>query len=392
MNERIILHCDLDNFFASVECVFSPELKDVPMIVCGDESERHGVVLAKNQLAKKAGVKTAETVWQARKKCPGLVTVPPHMSKYREFSVKAREIYLRYTDLVEAFSIDECWLDVTGSTQLFGSGEQIAKKIQADMKNELGITVSVGVSFNKFFAKLASDVNKPDGIFTVGVSDFKEKLYKRSASELMGVGESTRTKLASVGIFTIGDLASAPEDLMKRLLGKHGESLWKAANGLENDPVLRYGDEPRPKSIGRSTTLSEDTTDVSYLKSVIAELSDDISSTLRREELFACSVQIQIKDNLFKVKQYQKRLSKPTRIADELIKAGVELINENDAIKNPVRLIGITAGDLTDADVGIQLSFDTDEDYSEKMEELGARVDKLRDKYGKSVIKRASQI
>ncbi len=392
MKERIILHCDLDNFFASVECVFRPELKTVPMIVCGSESERHGVVLAKNQLAKKAGIKTAETVWQARQKCPQLVTVPPQMAKYREFSVKAREIYLRYTDLVEAFSIDECWLDVTGSTRLFGTGEQIAKKIQADMKNELGITVSVGVSFNKFFAKLASDVNKPDGIFVVGADNFRDKLYNRPVSELMGVGESTRLKLSSVGIFTIGDLASAPEELMKKLLGKHGEALRKAALGLENEPVLRYGEEPLPKSIGRSMTLGEDTTDVSYLKSVMTSLADDISTRLRREKLFACSVQIQIKDNLFNVKQYQKRLTRPTRVADELIKAGMELIEENRAIKNPVRLIGITAGDLTQEDIGIQLSFDADEEHSDKMEELGARVDELRDKYGKAVIKRASQI
>ncbi len=392
MSERIILHCDLDNFFASVECVFRPELKTVPMIVCGNESERHGVVLAKNQLAKKAGIKTAETVWQARRKCPQLVTVPPQMAKYREFSVKAREIYLRYTDLVEVFSIDECWLDVTGSTRLFGSGEQIAKRIQNDMKNELGLTVSVGVSFNKYFAKLASDVNKPDGIFVVGAENFKEKLYKRPVSELMGVGESTRTKLSAVGIFTIGDLASASEELMKKLLGKHGEGLWQAANGLESDPVLRYGDAPRPKSVGRSTTLSEDTTDLSYLKSVLAELADDISTSLRREKLFAGSVQIQIKDNLFKVSQYQKHLIKPTRIADNLLKAGMELINDNNAVKNPVRLIGITAGDLTDEDAGVQLSFEVNEGQSEKMEELGVRVDGLREKYGKSVIKRASQI
>lgn len=151
MSERVILHCDLDNFFASVECTFRPELRDVPMAVCGSESDRHGIVLAKNQLAKKAGVKTAQTVWQARSLCPQLVCVPPHMDKYREFSALARQIYLRYTDLVEPFSIDECWLDVTGSALLFGSGEEIAQRISADMQNELGITVSIGVSFCKFF-------------------------------------------------------------------------------------------------------------------------------------------------------------------------------------------------------------------------------------------------
>lgn len=391
MNDRIILHCDLDNFFASVECVFRPELKNVPMAVCGSESDRHGIVLAKNQLAKKAGVKTAETVWQARKKCPGLVIVPPHMQKYREFSLRAREIYLRYTDMVEPFSIDECWLDVTGSTRLFGSGDEIARKIQNNMKSELGITVSVGVSFNKFFSKLASEVNKPDGIFSVSSDEFEEKLYPRPVSELMGVGESTRQKLASVGIFTIGDIASSPQELLKQILGKHGESLWRAARGLECEPVLRYGEAPRPKSIGRSTTLGEDTTDLAVLKSVLAELSDDISSSLRREKLFACSVQIQLKNNLFKVKQYQKRLECPTRLADELFKAGAQLLEENMEMKNPLRLIGITACDLVDEAEGVQLSFLTD-GRADRMEELGARMDGLKEKYGKSVIKRASQL
>lgn len=225
MGDRVILHCDLDNFFASVECTFRPELRDVPMAVCGSESDRHGIVLAKNQLAKKAGVKTAQTVWQARSICPQLVCVPPHMDKYREFSVLARQIYLRYTDLVEPFSIDECWLDVTGSALLFGSGEEIAQRISADMQNELGITVSIGVSFCKFFSKLSSDINKPNGIFSAKRSDYKEKLYPRPVTELMGVGGSTRDKLFSVGIFTIGDLAAASNELVKQLLGKPGDYL-----------------------------------------------------------------------------------------------------------------------------------------------------------------------
>ncbi len=392
MGDRVILHCDLDNFFASVECTFRPELRDVPMAVCGSESERHGIVLAKNQLAKKAGVKTAQTVWQARSLCPGLVCVPPHMDKYREFSVLARQIYLRYTDLVEPFSIDECWLDVTGSTLLFGSGEEIAQKISADMQNELGITVSVGVSFCKFLSKLSSDINKPNGIFSANRGDYKEKLYPRPVTELMGVGGSTRDKLFSVGIFTIGDLAAASDELIKRLLGKPGDYLLKAVRGLDREPVRRYGDKPAPKSIGRSVTLPEDVSDALRVRGIFAELADDISSKLRREEMLAGAVQIQIKDNTFKTSQYQKKLANPTRIGDSLLAAATELLLANDALRVPARLVGMTACDLTDENEGFQLSFDFDRAHAETMEQLGSRVDGLRDKYGKQIIRRASQL
>lgn len=392
MGDMVILHCDLDNFFASVECTFRPELRDVPMAVCGSESERHGIVLAKNQLAKKAGVKTAQTLWQARSLCPGLVCVPPHMEKYREFSVLARQIYLRYTDLVEPFSIDECWLDVTGSTLLFGSGEEIAQKISADMQSELGITVSVGVSFCKFLSKLSSDINKPNGIFSANRGDYKEKLYPRPVKELMGVGGSTRDKLFSVGIFTIGDLAAASDELIKRLLGKPGDYLLKAVRGLDCEPVRRYGDKPAPKSIGRSVTLPEDVSDALRVRGIFAELADDISSKLRREEMLAGAVQIQIKDNTFKTSQYQKKLANPTRIADSLLAAATELLLANDALHVPARLVGMTACDLTDENEGFQLSFDFDRAHAETMEQLGSRVDGLRDKYGKQIIRRASQL
>lgn len=392
MGDMVILHCDLDNFFASVECTFRPELRDVPMAVCGSESERHGIVLAKNQLAKKAGVKTAQTVWQARSLCPGLVCVSPHMEKYREFSVLARQIYLRYTDLVEPFSIDECWLDVTGSTLLFGSGEEIAQKISADMQNELGITVSVGVSFCKFLSKLSSDINKPNGIFSANRGDYKEKLYPRPVTELMGVGGSTRDKLFSVGIFTIGDLAAASDELIKRLLGKPGDYLLKAVRGLDCEPVRRYGDKPAPKSIGRSVTLPEDVSDALRVRGIFAELADDISSKLRREEMLAGAVQIQIKDNTFKTSQYQKKLANPTRIADSLLAAATELLLANEALRVPARLVGMTACDLTDENEGFQLSFDFDRAHAETMEQLGSRIDGLRDKYGKQIIRRASQL
>lgn len=392
MDRRIILHCDLDNFFASVECTFAPELKSVPMAVCGSESDRHGIVLAKNQLAKKVGIKTAQTVWQAKKLCPELVCVPPHMNAYREFSRRAREIYLRYTDLVEPFSIDECWLDVTGSTMLFGTGEEIARKISADMKNELGITVSVGVSFCKSLSKLSSDINKPDGIFVADMDSYKHKLYPRDVTELMGVGGSSKDKLHSVGIFTVGDLAVAPIELVKQLLGKSGEYLHNAVNGLDFDPVRRYGDAPAPKSIGRSVTLREDTSDISKVRSVFAELADDISSKLRREGMIAAAVQVQIKDNTFKVAQYQKRMECPTRIASELLKTAMELVASNNALKVPARLVGFTACELLDENGGVQLSFGLDQKHADELELLGGRVDELKKKYGNAIIKRASQL
>lgn len=392
MGERIILHCDLDNFFASVECVFAPELKNVPMAVCGSESDRHGIVLAKNQLAKKVGIKTAQTVWQAKKLCPELVCVPPHMSEYREFSRRAREIYLRYTDLVEPFSIDECWLDVTGSTLLFGSGEEIARKISSDMKNELGITVSVGVSFCKSLSKLSSDINKPDGIFVADRGEYKQKLYPRDVTELMGVGGSASEKLHSVGIFTIGDLSVAPRELVRQLLGKTGEYLHDAVNGFDSDPVRRYGDAPAPKSIGRSVTLPEDTSDLTKVRSVFAELADDISSKLRREGMIAAAVQVQIKDNTFKTAQYQKHMDCPTRIASELLRTAMELVVSNDALKVPARLVGFTACELLDEEGGVQLSFGFDQKHADEMETLGSRVDGLKEKYGAAIIKRASQI
>jgi len=281
---------------------------------------------------------------------------------------------------------------VTGSTLLFGSGEEIAQKISADMQNELGITVSVGVSFCKFLSKLSSDINKPNGIFSANRGDYKEKLYPRPVTELMGVGGSTRDKLFSVGIFTIGDLAAASDELIKRLLGKPGDYLLKAVRGLDCEPVRRYGDKPAPKSIGRSVTLPEDVSDALRVRGIFAELADDISSKLRREEMLAGAVQIQIKDNTFKTSQYQKKLANPTRIADSLLAAATELLLANDALRVPARLVGMTACDLTDENEGFQLSFDFDRAHAETMEQLGSRVDGLRDKYGKQIIRRASQL
>lgn len=225
--ERVILHCDLNNFFASVELLSRPEWKQVPMAVCGSVEARHGVILAKNEPAKRYGVKTAETLWEARRKCPQLITVPPHPDQYRIFSRRAHRVYERFTDRIEPFGIDECWLDVTGSVPLFGSGEEIAHAIRRAVKEELGLTVSVGVSFNKVFAKLGSDLKKPDAVTVIRRAEFQKLLWPLPVETLIGVGKSTLRILHGMGVITIGDLAQAPLSTLRAALGKNGEQLGK---------------------------------------------------------------------------------------------------------------------------------------------------------------------
>ena len=278
--ERIILHCDLNNFFASVSLLYNQTLYNSPVAVCGDKEQRHGIVLAKNEIAKSFGVKTAEAIWEAKSKCPDLIILPPIYDKYEEFSKKAQEIYLRYTDKLEPFGIDECWLDVTGSTLLFGSGEDIANKIREEIKAELGITVSVGVSFNKVFAKLGSDMKKPDGITVISPENFRDKVWPLPVGDLLFVGGKTVQKLNSSGIFTIGDIANCEEDMLVRLFGKNGADLRRSALGEDNSPVKDIKDTQKPKSIGRSVTLSHDFTTTDEVWQTFITLAEDISSRI----------------------------------------------------------------------------------------------------------------
>ena len=251
--DRVILHIDMNNFYASVETLYDPSLKDIPMAVGGDKERRHGIVLAKNMLAKAKGVKTAEALWEAERKCPGIKFVPPHFERYAKYSRLAKEIYMQYTDMVESFGLDECWLDVTGSRRLFGSGREIAEEIRARVKDELGLTVSIGVSFNKIFAKLGSDYKKPDAVTAFTRENFKELVWPLPAADLLFVGKSTQEALRKYGIYTIGDAAKADRKLLKRLFGKAGEQLSMYANGEDRSPVRRVNEHEEIKSIGNST-------------------------------------------------------------------------------------------------------------------------------------------
>ena len=254
--DRVILHVDMNNFYASVECMLEPSLRGKPVAVCGSTEERHGIVLAKNYEAKAYGVQTAEAIWQAKQKCKNLVIVPPHYDQYLRFSNKARKIYERFTDKIEAYGMDECWLDVTGC--YLGSGPEIADIIRRTIKFELGLTVSVGVSFNKIFAKLGSDMKKPDAVTVIERHAFKEKIWSLPAEDLLGVGRATKKKLQKFGIKTIGELAGAPEDLMRREFGKNGVLLQQFARGNDMSEVKPCDYVMPIKSIGHGITTVQD--------------------------------------------------------------------------------------------------------------------------------------
>lgn len=388
--ERAVLHCDLDNFFASVEGVFDPSLKEVPFAVCGDAALRHGIVLAKNQLAKAYGVKTAVPIWEAKQACPKLRIVEPHYDRYMDFSRRARAIYEQYTDMVEAFGADECWLDVTGSRFLFGDGEKIAREIKERMIKELGLTVSVGVSFNKCFSKLGSDLNKPNGISVITRENFKEIVWPLPAENLLWVGKSAKQRLNSLGIITIGDIGMMGREFLISALGKNGEGLWNNVMGHDSLPVLRESELPAAKSIGKSVTGSEDLKSDDEVYRTFLSLSENISEKLRKCSLLCGTVQIHIRDCLLITTEHQLKLTNPTRLASELAETGMKLFKKNWKWHRTVRSVGIRACELMSDSECVQLSFEYDYKKAMKLERLETSVDGIRAKYGKRSVTRAS--
>lgn len=390
MSERVILHCDLNNFFASVTLLSNATLYNMPVAVCGNEKERHGIVLAKNEIAKSYGVKTAETIRDAKRKCPELVCLPPDYKQYKKYSVAARKIYERYTDMIEPFGIDECWLDVTGSIRIFGSGEEIAKKIRSSIKNELKITVSIGVSFNKVFAKLGSDMKKPDGITVISKENFKSKVWPLPAKDLLYVGKSTEERLKSSGIFTIGDVANCETALLSHLLGKNGEQLKRYAMGLDSSTVADSNALRIPKSIGRSVTLDHDITSFEEVHKIFLILSEEIIEKMRKTELSAFGFQIHLRDVSLRVKEYSATLSTPITSSVQLSKRGFELFKRNYSFISPLRSVGIRAINLKDKETYFQQSLFDSQSDSENEEKIEQSIINLRDKFGESSIKRAS--
>ena len=390
MADRVILHCDLNCFFASVELLRYPALRDVPVAVCGDPESRHGIVLAKNEAAKQLGVKTAETIWQARQKAPHLITLPPHHGLYREYSRKVNAIYGQYTDLVEPFGIDESWLDITNSMHLFGGdGKAIADQLRERLREELGLTISVGVSFNKIFAKLGSDYKKPDATTVIDRGNWQAIVWPLPVGDLLGVGRSTQKLLRQYGVETIGQLAAFPRQTLETLLGKHGTQLHDYANGLENSPVRPQHEAEPVKSVGNGTTFPQNLTRWEEVRSGLAVLSDSVAGRLRRQGLYCGGVALTIRNAQFRQFSRQVRLDAPTHLQKDIYQTALSLARQSWHAPDPIRALTVTALYLSDgADSFQQLDLldGAAAQREEKQERLEQAMDAIRGKYGKGAI------
>lgn len=386
-SDRLILHCDLNNFYASVECVKHPEWRDIPLAVAGNPEKRHGVILAKNELAKKTGIKTGDTIWQAKQKEPNLLCVPPHFSEYMDFSNRVFEIYTRFTSQVEAFGPDECWLDVTASTSLFGTGKQIADKIRETVKRETGLTCSAGVSFNKVFAKMASDLKKPDATTVITRVNYRETLWPLPVSDMLMVGRKTAEKLGKLNIRTVGELANADRALMRSHFGINGERLVDNANGLDSEHVREYVQKREEKSVGHGMTATRDLNKYSEVEALITYLSDKVAHRMRKANLRAKGVSLGLRSFRLSHITRQKPLFYPTCASEDIRTAAIELLHENWFEDIPLRTVTVSVYDVSRGD-SVQLSL-FDDGKNERAENLEKAIDAIRKKYGDSAIMRA---
>ncbi|WP_312645259.1 DNA polymerase IV [Hydrogenoanaerobacterium sp.] len=391
--DRTILHCDLNGFYASVECLLRPELCEVPMAVCGDPDSRHGIILAKNELAKAYQVATAETIWQAQRKCPNLTLVAPHHNEYYKYSRLVNKIYERFTDCVEPFGIDESWLDITGTMHLFGGdGKTVADAIRRTVKEELGLTVSVGVSFNKIYAKLGSDYKKPDATTVISRGNYREIVYPLPVTALLYVGKAAAATLKLLGVRTIGDLAAADRTLLAQRLGKMGEMIHDYAAGLDDSPVKSAYEEREVKSVGNGMTFRRNLLGLDDIKTGAAALADTVAARLRHCGLDCHTVQVQVRDPDFKTISRQKTLVQPTHLAREIYEAALELILASWKLNAPIRMLTITGANLLPQGSAEQLSlFGAENNLSrERQDKLEHTMDHIRSKFGRDAISTAT--
>ncbi len=384
---RTILHADLNNFYASVECLYHPKLRGKPVAVGGDAERRHGIILAKNNEAKAFGVKTGETLWQAQQKCPGLIFVKPHYDLYVKYSRLARKLYEEYTSQVESFGLDECWLDVTNSKALCGDGKKIADEIRLRIKQELGVTVSIGVSFNKIFAKLGSDMKKPDATTVIPREMFQKIVWPLPVENLLFVGRATAQKLKANAICTIGDLAQMNINTLKRKFGKNGEMLWNFANGRDESKVSEANAVQKIKSIGNSTTLPRDLISDEEVKIPLYVLCESVAERLRDKNLKCCAVQLNLRDNELFQYERQGPLICPTCSARVIFEKAFALYCGNRLSNNPVRSIGVRALKL-EPENGTQLSLLPELKRVHRHETEEQVIDAIRRRYGHFSVQR----
>ncbi len=393
--DRVIFHCDCNSFYASVELLEHPELRDRPVAVCGDPKSRHGIILAKNEPAKAMGVKTAETIWQARQKCPELVLLPPHHDRYGVYSRQINAIYYRFTDLIEPFGIDESWLDVTGTLHLFGGdAKALADRIRREVRESLGLTISVGVSFNKIFAKLGSDYKKPDATTVITVDNFREIVWPLPVTDLLFVGRAAAKVLARYGVGTIGELAAFDRQALVELLGKQGGQLWNYANGLDNSPVAPAGQYTPPKSVGNGETFPHNLTTRDEVRRGVALLADQVAVRLRRHRMKAVTLQVSVRDPNFKDICRQRPLPAPTNTARELSRAALDILERSWKSGAPIRAITLTAQNLIPEDEAAEqlgLFQPQEPRRRERVEKLERTMDAIRARYGKGAVYTAAQ-
>ncbi|MCG2730459.1 MAG: DNA polymerase IV, partial [Acetobacterium sp.] len=378
--ERVILHSDINSFYANVECLYHPEIRNLPVAVGGNPEKRHGIILAKNQKAKEAGVKTGEALWQARQKCPNLVVMPPNYELYLRFSRLARKIYNRYSNQVEPFGLDESWFDVTNSVKIHGSGEEIAQKVSQDIQNDLGITVSIGVSWNKIFAKFGSDYQKPNAITVITRDNYKKIIWAQEVGDLLYIGRSTKKKLMKYGIYTIGQLAQTSPDFLVLQLGKMGMVLWRFANGLDDSPVKPFneqynGNERILKSIGNSITTPRDLKDLKDVKFIIYMLTESVAMRLRETGCYCLTVAIHVRNKELESFTRQMKLSKPSDLTKEIAEAAIVLFENNYDFSSDIRSMGVRVTDLVPDSTPIQLDVFGNEEIRMRQARLDDAVD-----------------
>lgn len=386
--ERTVLHIDCNKFYASVECLYRPEIRNKPVAVGGDVESRHGIILTKNEIASKYGLTVGEPLWKARKKCPDLIIVPPNYPLYLRFSKLARMIYADYSEFIEPFGLDENWIDVSGSVQ---SGEEIANEIRERVKSELGITVSVGVSFNKIFAKLGSDYKKPDAVTVISKDNFRDIVWPLPCGDLLMVGRATAAKLNSYGIKTIGELANTDEKFLKTVLGKNGQTLRDYANGLDISPVRRADEASDVKSVGNSTTTPRDLVDNDDVKIVFRVLCESVATRLREQGIKGKTVTISVRDVNLNSFTRQQKMKAHSDISSEIHTCAMILFLNNYNWLYPIRSLGVSVSDF-DIDFCEQYDFSHSVENREKQEKIETAVDSLRRRFGNYCIQRGSQL
>lgn len=387
--EREILHVDCNKFYASVECYVHPELRDKPVAVGGSEQSRHGIILTKNEIASKYGLVVGEPLWKARQKCPDLVIVPPNFPLYMEFSQKVRRILEDYTDLIEPFGLDESWLDVTGDWHK--NGYEIAQEIRSRVKDEVGITVSIGVSFNKVFAKLGSDYKKPDAITVISRENYKKIAWELPCSDLLMIGRATTAKLNYYGIYTIGDVARVDDKFMKSLFGKNGEMLQRFARGEDTSPV-RHMDVGRDiKSIGNATTAPRDLKNDTDVKIVFTVLAESVARRMREHNFKGVTLAISIRDNNLYTFTRQCKMQAPTNVSNELIENAMALFRANYNWERPIRSLGLSVTDF-EFDMPVQYDLSGSAQKREKLERLEIAVDNLKNRYGNYCVQKGTAL